>query len=163
MTERWDGAPGQPGPKVPLYVISVAAQLTGLHPQTLRSYDRLGIVSPGRTGGGGRRYSWRDIETLREVADLTAAGIGLEGVRRILRLELEVDALRGRVAELEADLAAADLLLRITAPHTTHRHTVSHPSTMETATLRETTSRNLPAVRAPSSGHAVTVWRRGRF
>jgi MerR family transcriptional regulator/heat shock protein HspR len=91
------GGPGQPGPETPVYVISVAAELTGLHPQTLRSYDRLGLVSPGRTGGGGRRYSWRDIELLREVAELTSAGIGLEGVRRILELEHQVDALRHRV------------------------------------------------------------------
>ena len=79
-----------PAPDVPVYVISVAAELTGLHPQTLRTYDRLGLVSPGRTGGGGRRYSWRDIELLREVAELTATGIGLEGVRRILELEAGV-------------------------------------------------------------------------
>ncbi|HWU33241.1 MAG TPA: MerR family DNA-binding transcriptional regulator, partial [Marmoricola sp.] len=61
-----------PGPAVPVYVISVAAELTGLHPQTLRQYDRIGLVSPGRTGGGGRRYSLRDVELLREVAELTA-------------------------------------------------------------------------------------------
>ncbi|HEX6874221.1 MAG TPA: MerR family transcriptional regulator, partial [Nocardioidaceae bacterium] len=90
-----------PGPDVPVYVISVAAELTGLHPQTLRAYDRIGLVRPGRTGGGGRRYSWRDIEMLREVAELTSAGIGLEGVKRILELENQVDALRRRVAELE--------------------------------------------------------------
>ena len=72
----------------------------GLHPQTLRQYDRVGLVSPGRTGGGGRRYSLRDIELLREVAELTAAGIGLEGVRRILELENQVAALRGRNREL---------------------------------------------------------------
>ncbi|MGZ4479188.1 MAG: heat shock protein transcriptional repressor HspR, partial [Nocardioidaceae bacterium] len=98
------GGPGQPGPEVPVYVISVAAELTGLHPQTLRSYDRLGLVQPGRTGGGGRRYSWHDIELLREVAELTAAGIGLEGVRRILELENQVAALRRRVGELEDEL-----------------------------------------------------------
>ncbi|HNA98243.1 MAG TPA: MerR family transcriptional regulator, partial [Marmoricola sp.] len=69
-----------PGPNVPVYVISVAAELTGLHPQTLRQYDRAGLVTPGRTGGGGRRYSLNDIETLRLVAQLTAVGIGLEGV-----------------------------------------------------------------------------------
>ncbi len=97
---------------MPVFVISVAAELTGLHPQTLRTYDRLGLVSPGRTGGGGRRYSWRDIELLREVAELTATGIGLEGVRRILALELQVDALQRRVAELEQDLAVADHALR---------------------------------------------------
>jgi len=91
-----------PGPGVPVYVISVAAELTGLHPQTLRQYDRLGIVSPGRTGGGGRRYSLRDVELLRQVADLTANGIGLEGVRRILDLERQVAALRERNAALRA-------------------------------------------------------------
>src|SRR4051812_50084591 len=78
-----------PGPEAKVFVISVAAELSGLHPQTLRTYDRLGLVSPGRTGGGGRRYSWRDIEMLREIADLSATGIGLEGVRRILALELQ--------------------------------------------------------------------------
>lgn len=92
--------PRQPGPNTPVYVISVAAELTGLHPQTLRQYDRAGLVSPGRTGGGGRRYSLNDIELLREVAELTAAGIGLEGVRRILALENQVAALRARNAEL---------------------------------------------------------------
>lgn len=89
-----------PSPTAPVYVISVAAELTGLHPQTLRQYDRAGIVSPGRTGGGGRRYSLDDIEMLRQVAELTSAGIGLEGVRRILDLEHQVAALQGRNAEL---------------------------------------------------------------
>ena len=103
-----------PGPQSPVYVISVAAELTGLHPQTLRTYDRLGIVSPGRTGGGGRRYSAHDIETLREVVELTHAGIGLEGVRRILDLENQIAALqsrntelRRRMGELEGALAVA--------------------------------------------------------
>ncbi|MGN6160895.1 MAG: heat shock protein transcriptional repressor HspR [Marmoricola sp.] len=102
--------PPTPGPNVPVYVISVAAELTGLHPQTLRQYDRLGLVSPGRTGGGGRRYSLRDVELLREVAELTAHGIGLEGVRRILDLERQVASLRERNAALRArtaDLEAA--------------------------------------------------------
>ena len=118
------GGSGTPGPDVPVYVISVAAELTGLHPQTLRSYDRLGLVSPGRTGGGGRRYSWRDIELLREVAELTAAGIGLEGVKRILELENQVAALRARNAELrqrsaqlEAALDAAVGALRERRPN----------------------------------------------
>jgi MerR family transcriptional regulator/heat shock protein HspR len=113
-----------PGPTVPVYVISVAAELTGLHPQTLRQYDRAGLVSPGRTGGGGRRYSLRDIELLREVADLTAAGIGLEGVRRILELEHQVAALRarngelrGQVAELQAALEATMSSLRERRPN----------------------------------------------
>lgn len=95
-----------PGPGVPVYVISVAAELTGLHPQTLRTYDRIGLVSPGRTGGGGRRYSAHDIELLREVVELTAAGIGLEGVRRILELENQVAALQARNSELSKRNAA---------------------------------------------------------
>ncbi len=91
----------------PVFVISVAAQLTGMHPQTLRGYDRIGLVSPGRAGGGGRRYSLRDIELLRTVAELTSSGIGIEGVRRVLELEHQVAALRARVGELQAELAAA--------------------------------------------------------
>ena len=87
-------------------MISVAAELTGMHPQTLRGYDRMGLVSPGRAGGGGRRYSLRDIELLRTVAELTSGGIGIEGVRRILELEHQVAALRARVAELDDELAA---------------------------------------------------------
>ncbi len=94
-------------PEAPVFVISVAAELSGMHPQTLRGYDRMGLVSPGRTGGGGRRYSVRDIELLRTVSELTSSGIGIEGVRRILELEHQVCALRARVAELEADLMAA--------------------------------------------------------
>ncbi|MDX6278681.1 MAG: MerR family transcriptional regulator, heat shock protein HspR [Nocardioidaceae bacterium] len=98
-----------PGPEAKVFVISVAAELSGLHPQTLRTYDRLGLVAPGRTGGGGRRYSLRDIELLRQVARLTAEGLGLEGVRRVIELEHQVDALRERVAELQAELAQARL------------------------------------------------------
>src|SRR3954468_5653772 len=114
MSRRLSSAHGAPGPDVPVYVISVAAELTGLHPQTLRSYDRMGLVSPGRTGGGGRRYSWRDIELLREVAELTASGIGLEGVRRILELEHQVAALRVRNAELRGQVAELTAALEAT-------------------------------------------------
>jgi MerR family transcriptional regulator/heat shock protein HspR len=103
-----------PGPEAKVFVISVAAELSGLHPQTLRTYDRLGLVRPGRTVGGGRRYSIRDIEILREVARLTAEGLGLEGVRRVLELEHQVYALRERVGELQAELAAAHAALRTT-------------------------------------------------
>ena len=78
---------GAPSPDAAVFVISVAAELTGLHPQTLRTYERMGLISPGRTGGGGRRYSARDIDLLREISDLTSSGIGIEGVRRILELE----------------------------------------------------------------------------
>ncbi|MET1038919.1 MAG: MerR family transcriptional regulator [Aeromicrobium sp.] len=96
-----------PGPEAKVFVISVAAELSGLHPQTLRTYDRLGLVAPGRTGGGGRRYSLRDIELLRTVARLTAEGLGLEGVKRVIDLENQVLALQGKVAELQAELAQA--------------------------------------------------------
>ncbi len=106
--------PRVPGPTVPVYVISVAAELTGLHPQTLRQYDRAGLVSPGRTGGGGRRYSLRDIELLREVAELTGAGIGLEGVRRILELENQVTALRARNSELRNQVGELRAALEMT-------------------------------------------------
>lgn len=91
----------------PVFVISVAAELTGMHPQTLRSYDRMGLVSPGRADGGGRRYSLRDIAMLRSVADLTSAGIGIEGVRRILELENQITALQSRISELETELVEA--------------------------------------------------------
>lgn len=114
MAARRPGRDRVPGPTVPVYVISVAAELTGLHPQTLRQYDRAGLVSPGRTGGGGRRYSLRDIELLREVADLTAAGIGLEGVRRILELENQVGALRARNAELRQQVSELSATLELT-------------------------------------------------
>lgn len=92
----------------PVFVISVAAELSGLHAQTLRSYDRLGLVSPGRTRAGGRRYSARDITLLREVQRLSQEeGVNLAGIKRIIELENKVDALRGRVQELMEELAAA--------------------------------------------------------
>lgn len=121
-----------PNRDAPVFVISVAAELSGMHPQTLRGYDRVGLVRPGRTGGGGRRYSWHDIEQLREVARLTGQGIGLEGVRRILALQNEVQDLRERVAYLETALQAAE------------------------STLLD---RRLPAV-APPRSSAVVRWRR---
>lgn len=96
------------GEDSPLFVISVAAQLAGMHAQTLRSYDRMGLVTPGRTPGGGRRYSVRDIALLREVQRLSQdEGVNLAGVKRIIELENEVTELRQRVAELTAEVAAA--------------------------------------------------------
>lgn len=89
----------------PLFVISVAAELAGMHPQTLRQYDRLGLVSPGRTAGKSRRYSMHDVNRLREIAQLSSEGVSLEGIRRVLGLEDEVQALRARVRELEGALA----------------------------------------------------------
>lgn len=87
----------------PVFVISVAAELAGMHAQTLRQYDRLGLVTPQRTRGGGRRYSARDVARLREVQRLSQEdGISLAGIERIMQLELQLDALRSRVAELTA-------------------------------------------------------------
>ena len=89
----------------PVFVISVAAQLAGLHAQTLRQYDRLGLVSPGRTPSGGRRYSARDIEQIRQVQRLSQEeGINLAGVKRILELENMVAALRHQLQELRREL-----------------------------------------------------------
>lgn len=89
----------------PIFAIAMAAELAGMHPQTLRQYDRLGLVSPNRTVGKSRRYSMRDVEQLREVGRLTAEGLNLEGIRRILSLEDQVAQLAARVRELESALA----------------------------------------------------------
>ncbi|ASN52985.1 MULTISPECIES: heat shock protein transcriptional repressor HspR [Sinomonas] len=94
-------------PYAPIFVISVAAELAEMHPQTLRQYDRLGLVSPSRQPGRQRRYSQRDVEMLREVQRLSKDGVSLEGIKRILELENQVAALQSRVAELQADLADA--------------------------------------------------------
>ncbi|MBH0052928.1 MULTISPECIES: heat shock protein transcriptional repressor HspR [unclassified Salinibacterium] len=89
----------------PAFAIAVAAELAGMHPQTLRQYDRLGLVSPTRTSGRSRRYSMRDVMQLREIAALSAEGLNLEGIKRILDLENQVTELSTRVRELEAALA----------------------------------------------------------
>jgi MerR family transcriptional regulator/heat shock protein HspR len=94
------------------YVISVAAKLTGLHSQTLRQYDRLGLVTPSRTAGGGRRYSPADIERINAIQEMSASGIGLAGVRRILELDNQVAALQQRLVELEFDLERTASALR---------------------------------------------------
>jgi MerR family transcriptional regulator/heat shock protein HspR len=136
------------GPGLPadaaVYVISVAAELSGLHPQTLRSYERMGLIMPGRTGGGGRRYSHRDIELLREIATLTAGGVGIEGVRRILELEHQVAALQARGQELADELAATREALR------------------QALTARRTDPNKLPVVRQPETAGSLVVWRRDR-
>ena len=86
-------------------IISVAARLAGMHPQTLRQYDRLGLVQPGRTGGGGRRYSERDVALLREVQRLSQEdGVNLAGIKRIIELEEQVEALQGQVEALLTEL-----------------------------------------------------------
>ena len=87
------------------FLISVAAELAGMHAQTLRTYDRLGLVSPQRSSGGGRRYSERDVELLREVQRLSQdEGVNLAGIKRIIELTNQVEALQSRVKEMSAEL-----------------------------------------------------------
>jgi MerR family transcriptional regulator/heat shock protein HspR len=141
-----------PDPQAAVYVISVAAELTGLHPQTLRTYERMGLITPGRTGGGGRRYSHRDIELLRQIADLTSAGIGIEGVRRILELENRLQALAARNEELVAELEETRAALRkaIARRRTPAESPIAKPAN------------KLPVLRRPDPEMSVVVWRRGR-
>jgi MerR family transcriptional regulator/heat shock protein HspR len=90
-----------------VYVISVAAELAGMHPQTLRIYERKGLLEPARTAGGNRRYSDEDIERLRRISDLASAGMNLAGIRRVMQLEDEVRRLRDQIAELREWARAA--------------------------------------------------------
>src|SRR5215472_1504845 len=92
--------------ETPVYVISVAAELSGLHPQTLRAYDRLGLVSPGRSAGRGRRYSLRDVVLLREVQRLSQEeGVNLSGIKQILELGAELERARRLLAEMTTEVA----------------------------------------------------------
>jgi len=123
----------------PVFVISVAAQLTRMHPQTLRQYDRAGLVSPGRTSGGGRRYSPRDVALLREVQRLSQEeGVNLAGIKRIIELESQVDVLRDRITELLTELAE------------THAAVVAATSAVHASYRRDL---------VPLSQQALTVWR----
>ena len=90
-----------------LYIISVAAELAGVHPQTLRIYERKGLIEPSRTEGRSRRYSDRDIALLQRIQELTNEGVSLAGVRKVLELEAQLEALRDRVQALEVALADA--------------------------------------------------------
>ena len=90
-----------------VYVISVAAELAGCHPQTLRIYERKGLVMPARTDGGSRRYSDADIAHLQRIQQLTEDGLNLAGVKRVLELEAELSSLRSQIEQLEADSRAA--------------------------------------------------------
>ena len=96
---RTDGVPVET-----VYVISVAAELAGVHPQTLRIYERRGLVTPGRTSGGNRRYSEADIARLKRVAELAAEGMNLEGIRHVMQLEDEIAQLRVLVLQLQEQL-----------------------------------------------------------
>lgn len=90
-----------------LYIISVAAELAGVHPQTLRIYERKGLIEPQRTAGGSRRYSEREVALLRRIQELTALGMSLEGAKYVLDLEERLDAARRRIEELKQSLARA--------------------------------------------------------
>jgi MerR family transcriptional regulator/heat shock protein HspR len=94
-------------PRKAVFVISVAAELAGVHPQTLRIYERKGLVDPGRTTGGSRRYSETDIERVRRIQDLTAAGLNLEGVRRVIELEDQVRRLEGELEQARREVLDA--------------------------------------------------------
>jgi MerR family transcriptional regulator/heat shock protein HspR len=124
MSDRLGDFPSGVPEDAPVFVISVAATLAGMHPQTLRQYDRIGLVSPGRTSGRGRRYSARDIAMLREVQRLSQdEGINLAGVKRILELESQVSALQQRLAEVLAELDAmhGEIRRRERAVHQSYR------------------------------------------
>lgn len=90
-----------------VYVISVAAELAGVHPQTLRIYERKGLLDPARTAGGSRRYSEQDIDQLRRIQELTTAGLNLEGVRRVLELEAEVARLQDELRKAREEAREA--------------------------------------------------------
>jgi MerR family transcriptional regulator/heat shock protein HspR len=105
--------------EAPVYAISVAASLAALHPQTLRQYDRLGLVVPTRVGGRNRLYSANDIARLREIADLSSQGLSLEGIRRVLELQEEVRILRVRLAEFTREQTSTSLV--VWRPPKTHR------------------------------------------
>ena len=127
----------------PVFVISVAAQLAGMHPQTLRQYDRLGLVSPGRSSGRSRRYSLRDIAVLREVQRLSQEeGVNLAGIKRILELEAEVDTLRSHVSRLVDELRQLGEQVQFAAD--------------AEETFRR---RYLPVPTAPTASGALVVWR----
>ncbi len=112
MTSAQPDPPEDLDDRSPIFVISVAAELAGMHPQTLRQYDRLGLVSPGRARGGGRRYSARDIAMLRDVQELSHSGVSLAGIKRILQLQGQVCELQERVLDLETQVSRAELMTR---------------------------------------------------
>ena len=137
-----------PDDDTPVFVISVAAELAGMHAQTLRQYDRLGLVTPSRTKGGGRRYSARDVALLREVQRLSQEeGVSLSGIARILELEHQVDALRSRLAELSQEVES----LRAGSGRSTRVFSVSPSGDVYSARLgeRPRTARS----------QALVVWR----
>ena len=117
------------------YVISVAAEMSGMHPQTLRIYERRGLIEPYRTPGGTRRYSEADIERLDTIQELTSAGVNLEGVRRILRLESELARHRSQIERLRRLLEESDARF------------VGDPERRTVIRMGVVQRRNLPAIR----------------
>lgn len=113
----------------PIYVISVAAERAGMHPQTLRIYERRGLLQPARTRGGNRRYSEIDIARLRRIAELTAEGMNVEGIRRVMQLETEVMRLRNEVDQLR--------LLASQAINAVQRRPYTPPSQSNIVPLRQ--------------------------
>lgn len=140
MNENLAGS-GEPVTDAKILIISVAARMAGMHPQTLRQYDRMGLVQPGRAPGGGRRYSVRDVALLREIQRLSQEdGVNLAGVKRIIGLEQLVADLRQRLEELERELV------------------VAYERIAEVEALSAFPRRDLLPTSRPSS--AVVVWRR---
>jgi MerR family transcriptional regulator, heat shock protein HspR len=130
-------------PDAKVLIISVAARMAGMHPQTLRQYDRLGLVQPGRAAGGGRRYSVRDVALLREIQRLSQEdGVNLAGIKRIIELEQLAARLEERLAELETELVEARQRLA------------------DLASLSPYPGRDL--VRTQQTSTALVVWRPGR-
>ena len=128
----------------PLFVISIAAELCGMHPQTLRQYDRMGLVSPTRTMGKSRRYTMQDVVKLREVSKLSAEGVSLEGISRVLELVNENAELSSRVRDLERELA---------------NQVMSQPGNRVFAAGDQGVIRLNPGQRPERSG-SVVLWRR---
>lgn len=126
-----------------VYVISVAAELAGVHPQTLRIYERKGLIDPARTGGGNRRYSDEDLAKLRRIQELTAAGVNLEGVRHVLRLESELTVLHLELARVRDEARAA-----VDATHRQYRRD-----------LVPVRAERLPARWRPGTGASARLWR----
>jgi MerR family transcriptional regulator/heat shock protein HspR len=161
VSDGWeDGAPR--------FVISVAAQLAQMHPQTLRQYDKLGLVVPGRASGRGRRYSSRDIEVLRQVQRLSAEeGINLAGIRRILALEAEVRDLRAQVDYLRAHLGRDRRVFTVhpegeaETVHTGRRRAGGSPSAGPGGYSGEPEAAD-QASEPPSSATALIIWRSGQ-
>ncbi|MDH4116493.1 MAG: MerR family transcriptional regulator [Acidimicrobiia bacterium] len=109
-----------------VFVISVAAELAGMHPQTLRIYERKGLIEPFRTPGGTRRYSQEDIDRLALIQELTEQGLNLEGVKRIMAMQAEIEHLRGKIEALESELSRTRAEMRSQAQqiHQSYRHEI---------------------------------------